>query len=873
MAGAAQHVTQGPGPAERAPQATTSTPTLEVDPAIRQTLDAADPPGIVELLKTYGGDVTAVMAYLQQQRGNAFCDTVLQLQAATRPPEQPSLWERLKASGGKLRLVDVSKAATPVAEPTPEPEAPAAPAAASPLSPANPTDPRVAQLKELTEKVGAGKTVETTKSGSVSKKLGGQDKQLDGSLAEAKVQSTVGDGTVSGTGTAKASVEQGISVGGNADAKAQLVGTTIAIHSKPMQYELFGEQVSAQFHLGVNATTFAEAKGKVGLDVGWTGMGANAELTGLGTGQAELTAAATLAWSKKGPDAYAGQLVSSGAWRSVLSRYLPAWMLNALPDAKVQSWIKGLIELVLSDTSGDQIVLGASTSANARGSLGLPGLSFRGGAIGVRPGAGLSFGGAAATFDLELGKDAGMEMMTMLAFGGATALFQKLAPDFSIARFLERKVDTSLDHAKEGKEEGHGDAKDGAAAKPGGESFASKMAALRDRAKGLDGNHSLAWNKGETADKDRLTKGEGHDFTFTRDKDGSKTRTGDDARAHSSMPDAGAAKKPGKLQELAEKTLGDTQFTVAKHQASYSKTAIDKKTKDFEVAGAKGQLSGRALELQSESTAHATVGAKGLTVGGNANASAYLMGAQVQIETPELPYTILGEKVVGKVAVGVDAGAFAQVSGSVALDVGWSGAGLAANLSGFAGVKAGITASGSLTWQRKPAQQYTDAIVQTGAWKSLFGSWMPQWLLNRTPDKYVRNWITSLVEMLVNGSGDAVVLGAVARAEGSAGIGAAGSFAAKFQGGVLHCHGRGGITFGLGAGAAVDLQLGVTDGMAMLGVMALRGGTDLFQLLQPQMSIASYLKPMFSRMRSHEPDTAAPKQDAKPAGAKPPPKL
>ena len=228
------------------------------------------------------------------------------------------------------------------------------------------------------------------------------------------------------------------------------------------------------------------------------------------------------------------------------------------------------------------------------------------------------------------------------------------------------------------------------------------------------------------------------------------------------------------------------------------------------------------------------------------------MGGQVQIATPDMPFTFLGEKLTGKVAASADAGAFAQVQGSVGLDVGFGGAGMNASLSGFAGVKAGLTASASLTWSRKPTSYYTDQIINTGAWKTLFGQMLPQWVLNRAPDKHVRDWITNLIEMLVHGNGDATVLGAIARGEGSAGIGAAGAFSARFQGGVLHCHGKGGITLGLGAGASADVALGVTDGMAMLGVMALKGGTDLFHMIQPSMNMMAYMRPLFTQMRNRE---------------------
>lgn len=836
MAGEATAVsTHNPALQRFAERATpTATPAAAPDASARMVLDSGDANQVAEFLKGYGGDATNLVQYLQEHRGNEFTGQVMQL------TQQPSAWERLKKDG-KLKF-EATKAESVAETPAPTPEP-----APEEAAPTQELDPRMAQLRDTAKSMSGGKSFDLgSKSTSASGALASKSKDVDHSHATTSVKGQVAETAVSGSGSAKVDADKGLEVGGNADAKAKLVGTTVVINSKPMSYELLGEKVAAQFSFGLDAQTYAEAKGNVGMNVGWSGMAAKADLSGVGHGNVNLTAAASLLWSKQGSDAYASKVLANSNWRQALGKYVPSWMLSALPDAKVQGWIKDLIELMISGGSGDQVLLGASTTGNARGALGLPSLTYRGGALAVKPGAGLSFGGAKADFDLEMGKDAGMEMLTMLAFGGATALFEKLAPNLSIKKFFESKVEQSLDKAAAGDKDHDGKPDD-----PKGNSFATKMATLRDKAKSLDGTHSKAWSTGKKVSESDVTS-DGHDVTFTRDKSGSTTRTGEDARKHhgemSSAPAATTEK--GKLRSLTEKALGDTSVTVGQHRASYSKSLIDKKTKQVEFAGAKGEIHGRALEVQGESSAQATLSGKGLSVGGNAGASAYLMGGQVQIETPSLPFTMLGEQVVGKVGVSVDAGAYAQVQGNVGLDVGWSGAGLNANLSGFAGVKAGITASGSLTWNRKPTATYVEAIVQSGTWKALFGQWLPQWILNRAPDKHVREWVSRLIEMLVHGNGDALVLGAVARGEGSAGVGAAGAFSAKFQGGVLHCHGKAGITFGLGAGAAVDLQLGVIDGMAMLGVMALRGGTDLFNSIAPSMSLASYMQPLFVQMRS-----------------------
>jgi predicted esterase len=73
-------------------------------------------------------------------------------------------------------------------------------------------------------------------------------------------------------------------------------------------------------------------------------------------------------------------------------------------------------------------------------------------------------------------------------------------------------------------------------------------------------------------------------------------------------------------------------------------------------------------------------------------------------------------------------------------------------------------------------------------------------------------------------------------------------FSAGFRGGVLHCHGRAGITFGVGAGANIDLALGLTDGASLRGILALRGTHELAQKLQPELDIGDFVRRHFREL-------------------------
>jgi hypothetical protein len=140
-------------------------------------------------------------------------------------------------------------------------------------------------------------------------------------------------------------------------------------------------------------------------------------------------------------------------------------------------------------------------------------------------------------------------------------------------------------------------------------------------------------------------------------------------------------------------------------------------------------------------------------------------------------------------------------------------------------------------------------MLKSGQWRALLAPYIPAWLLTKMPDQKVQSWLNNLITMMTQGGeGQAMVLGASATAEGSAGIGGAAAASAGMRGGVLHVQGRAGLTFGLGVGARVDMALGLTDGLAMMGVMALSSGADLYQQLQLSGQMQQYLKQQATKM-------------------------
>jgi hypothetical protein len=339
------------------------------------------------------------------------------------------------------------------------------------------------------------------------------------------------------------------------------------------------------------------------------------------------------------------------------------------------SWLQDLMEIVISGGGGDAVVLGASTSATARGSLGLPQLAFAGGGLKTAGGVGLAFDGANLGIDLQLGRTHGMELLSVLAFKGANALFKQLAPALPIPAFLQERLGaTTVDAGHDpdaAKEEGEASAD----AKP------SKLSAFKDRARKLDGSHTLldVQRSPNAGTREALTTGEGHDFTFTRERGKQGTlRTGDDARKHDrdhqEQQKATAAQategKSSKVKQLAAKALGSAEHTVAAGRSTYSKKILDERSTDIgsKDGALHGQVKGSALHVNTQVAGEVGVSAERLRVGGNAGASAYLVAGSVQLETPELGFDLFGERVTGQFNFGMDAGAFAEANGNINVD-------------------------------------------------------------------------------------------------------------------------------------------------------------------------------------------------------------
>ncbi len=843
-----------------APEATTETadaagPEARGLEQFRQIVMSRDVPVIAKYLRD-AKQPRPLIEQLVQWTSNSFVQQVL----ATKP--EPSLWQRISSvEDGHHQLVNVSKDASATAATTDDP-APSSMQAAV-------VDPRAAKVRDAaTAVIGTGEHSLGEKSFSGAGTLASTDKTIEHAHAISTAGAKVGESSTAASGTASASVD-GMKVGGNANASVQVFGGQAAIHSKPMTHELLGETVSAQFSVGVDAQVFAEAKGQLGMEVGWTGLGAHAHLSGLGNSAVNLTGAASLQWSKRSPAEYAAKIAQYPTWRTTLARLLPPWLIQTVPDAKLTSWLTSLVELVIAGGGGDAVVLGASTSAGARGALGLPEVSFEGGSLHTKGSGGLTFGGSSMNVDLELGKARGLELMSVLAFRGTTGLLEKIAPSVKLPEFLRERLGASSDampnHATQ---DDHAHAKPADATHRDAPGAAATPSTFRDKVGKLDknGNNSLVnWSHDpDGASAAANTKGEGHDFTITKAKGATaETHTGDAARArhaeYSAQDQAEAAVpvagKAGKVKDLAAKALGDGEKQLGHKETSTSVRAVDRTNVAFGTERiVHGDVNGRALELEAGAGGDLGISADKLRVGGNAHASAYLVGAQVQLATPDIALEMFGERVTGKFNFGVDAGVFAEANGNVNVDVGFKGGAISADVSGFVGAKAGLTANAALTWSRKSAQQYADQIVKSGNWRALLAGYLPASALEHMPDKKLHAWMEKLVSLIMHGdAGDALVLGASARAEGSIGVGAAGALSAGFRGGVMHVHGRGGLSFGLGAGANVDLALGLTDGMALLGILTMRGATELPNMLRPGVSIREHVKPYVGRVEAPTP--------------------
>ena len=151
-------------------------------------------------------------------------------------------------------------------------------------------------------------------------------------------------------------------------------------------------------------------------------------------------------------------------------------------------------------------------------------------------GTGLSFGGSSANVDVEFGRARGLELLSVLAFRGSTGLLEKIAPSVKLPDFLRERLGASEAAHESHESHDHEHAQTTKPAEPGAPKPGA-VAAFKDRAAKLDknGNNKLVdWSHNpDGASKEATTKGEGHDFTYTKEKGGTgSTLTGDAARAH-----------------------------------------------------------------------------------------------------------------------------------------------------------------------------------------------------------------------------------------------------------------------------------------------------------------------------------------------------
>jgi hypothetical protein len=182
-----------------------------------------------------------------------------------------------------------------------------------------------------------------------------------------------------------------------------------------------------------------------------------------------------------------------------------------------------------------------------------------------------------------------------------------------------------------------------------------------------------------------------------------------------------------------------------------------------------------------------------------------------------LPFTIAGEQFRASFNFFVDAGVLAEANGKIAVNLHPKGdAGIEAGISGFAGAKVSASASGTLDWVKKSPESYAQKIASGGGVEGLLGHFLPPSVARQVPAHALSPMLERMFPMLLGQEGDALILAATAKGEGSLGIGASAGLEASFKGGVIHCHGKAGLTFGAGVGGAFDLQLGLRDGMGLL---------------------------------------------------------
>jgi hypothetical protein len=345
-----------------------------------------------------------------------------------------------------------------------------------------------------------------------------------------------------------------------------------------------------------------------------------------------------------------------------------------------------------------------------------------------------------------------------------------------------------------------------------------------------------------------------YEFTYDKAKGQEGTlRTGDEARAH----EADHRKQESAEKEEAKARLGPAGSRGAAVASKVHSTLWEGKTKKFDKAVVDdkekfgdaehwgGDVHDRALGFDAQAGGEVDASwEKGIKVSGNANAKATLVSGGAQVHTPPFHFQMGGEQFIASFNFFVDGGVLAEAKGNIAVNLHPKGeAGIEAGISGFAGAKIAASASGTLDWVKKSPATYAEQIATAGGGMKLLDNVLPGSVAHNIPKHAIAPVLDHVIPYLLGTSeGDSLVLGATARGEGRLGAGADAGFAARFKGGVLHCHGKAGLTFGAGLGGEIDLQLGVIDGMALLTLLGMKGSMALMNGLKPAMNIATFMK-------------------------------
>jgi hypothetical protein len=214
---------------------------------------------------------------------------------------------------------------------------------------------------------------------------------------------------------------------------------------------------------------------------------------------------------------------------------------------------------------------------------------------------------------------------------------------------------------------------------------------------------------------------------------------------------------------------------------------------------------------------------KGLAVSGNAGASVKLVSGAARIDAGLFEFALMGEEMRARFHAGLSAAVVAEAQGSLEVNLKRSdgGVGLSfkspkagAEVSGFAGAKAGVEAGAELEWNKR-----VERGKAAEAWLRSIAGTLPEGLLAAVLDEVAPH--------LFGPPGWTALAGIVARAEGSAGVGGALGLGVSFPGGRLRVTGNAQGTVGLGVGGKVDVDIGVVDGVRFFALMSVLGARAL----------------------------------------------